>query len=232
MFNVKKYERKADTLTYNEMGYTSDHYDVEIKSGIFDQSKDFKGIIFEVQVRTFCQHAWADLNHGLTYKKDGLTEDIKRRVFRLTSLFEIADDEFDSMNKFLLDLPTNEAAMILKTIEGKFYKFAKRPYNKELSLDNISNLVNIIPEDERSNKAKLIKDIKDFIESNEKYIQNIYSSNDIKPINFLGNQPEAILVSFLLEKYYYNVISEWENYYPIDDLNDISIAYGKPITIT
>lgn len=50
-------------------------------------------IQFELQIRTIIQDAWSVLDHKIKYKKS-IPLSLKRRINRLSALFEIADDEF------------------------------------------------------------------------------------------------------------------------------------------
>lgn len=86
--------------TAAEFGYKSTHYVVSLNPGratLLEWSglADFKA---EIQVRTVLQHAWAAISHKLQYKRE---EDVpavlKRKLFRLSALFELADDEFVSL---------------------------------------------------------------------------------------------------------------------------------------
>ncbi|MBI3558371.1 MAG: GTP pyrophosphokinase family protein [Deltaproteobacteria bacterium] len=57
---------------------------------------------FEIQIRTILQHAWAEVEHDLAYKANGLTPlAIRRRFSRIASLLEIADEEFVSIRRDL-----------------------------------------------------------------------------------------------------------------------------------
>jgi putative GTP pyrophosphokinase len=52
----------------------------------------------ELQVRTVLQHAWAAVSHKLQYKReDDIPVQLRRKLFRLSALFELADDEFISL---------------------------------------------------------------------------------------------------------------------------------------
>ena len=106
--NVKKYFReieitdKTDQLekTEDKFGYKSLHMQLELKSrlkSVPDASK-YKGIQFELQIRTVIQDAWSRLDHKIKYKKS-IPQDLKRRINRLSALFEIADDEFLNIQK-------------------------------------------------------------------------------------------------------------------------------------
>lgn len=48
------------------------------------------------------QHAWANSAHILYYKQDiELPDEMKHRIYRLLSLYELADEEFTKVNDYL-----------------------------------------------------------------------------------------------------------------------------------
>ena len=61
------------------------------------ESVRYAGIQFELQIRTIIQDAWSVLDHKIKYKKS-IPQSLKRRINRLSALFEIADDEFLRIN--------------------------------------------------------------------------------------------------------------------------------------
>jgi len=55
--------------------------------------KDFKA---EIQIRTIIQHAWDVISHDYDYKVEAdIPKELRRRLFRLSALFELADEELD-----------------------------------------------------------------------------------------------------------------------------------------
>ena len=232
-FSVVYYESKSEKLKYNELGYVSDHFEVKIKPDLpyFSQYKHFRELIFEIQVRTICQHAWADVEHALSYKQDiELDEFTKRKIFRLTSLLEICDDEFDSVNAELLTKPEFIIFYILKKIEGKFYKFAKRRFDKDLSFENITLLKTLLGKN--SEIQSQMKDINDFVLKNEERIEQIFSERQKElRTNIFLTQPEIFIIWYLIENKEFELISHWQNNLDIQELYDLSVMWGKPITI-
>lgn len=83
-----------------EFGYTSRHYVIQLpakRTGLPEWS-ELAGLKAEVQVRTVLQHAWAAVSHKLQYKReDDVPIQLRRKLFRLSALFELADDEFISL---------------------------------------------------------------------------------------------------------------------------------------
>jgi len=61
-------------------------------------AEKFKNIRIELQIRTVIQDAWSMLDHKIKYK-NSIPQNLKRRINRLSALFEIADDEFLSIQK-------------------------------------------------------------------------------------------------------------------------------------
>lgn len=79
----------------DKFGYRSLHLDLKLneKYSKHLKYKKFKDLKFELQIRTIIQDAWSVLDHKIKYKKS-IPQSLKRRINRLSALFEIADDEF------------------------------------------------------------------------------------------------------------------------------------------
>lgn len=88
---------KAEVLASDQFGYRSAHYVVRLKSSrsALPEWRPFADIAVEIQVRTALQHAWAAVSHKLEYKSPGdAPASLRRRLFRLSALFEMADEQF------------------------------------------------------------------------------------------------------------------------------------------
>lgn len=79
----------------DRFGYRSDHYIVRLPHT--DEWQRFAGLRAEIQVRTVMQHAWAAVDHEIRYKAADLPRDLSRRLFRLSALLELADEQFASL---------------------------------------------------------------------------------------------------------------------------------------
>lgn len=120
---------KADGLAPDQFGYVSDHYILKLKDprrGL-GEWKAFADLTAEIQVRTATQHAWAAIQHRLGYKaKEELPRDVQRRLYRLSALFELADEQFsgargaaerahqqyvNDLQEGNLDVPINTASL-------------------------------------------------------------------------------------------------------------------------
>jgi ppGpp synthetase/RelA/SpoT-type nucleotidyltranferase len=93
-------ENSADRgalLKPEEFGYRSVHYVISLSEKRRGLSEwcDFSNLKAEIQIRTVLQHAWAAIDHALRYKKDtDVPLQVRRRLFRLSGLLELADAEF------------------------------------------------------------------------------------------------------------------------------------------
>ncbi len=81
----------------DKFGYRSLHYVASLNKerSKLAEYKKYKGLKFEVQIRSILQHSWAEIEHDLGYK--GETEmplSAKRTFYRVAALLEQADIEF------------------------------------------------------------------------------------------------------------------------------------------
>ena len=93
---------KVDQLDPDRFGYLSQHFIVRLKGARADLSdwKGLKGKWAEIQVRTRLQHAWAAIQHSLDYKNSrDVPKSLRRRLFRVSALLEIADAELDELDR-------------------------------------------------------------------------------------------------------------------------------------
>jgi len=60
----------------------------------------FKGLVFEIQVRTILQHSWAEIEHDKNYKFSGdLPKEFKRRLMIVSGALELIDREFNQLSQ-------------------------------------------------------------------------------------------------------------------------------------
>jgi ppGpp synthetase/RelA/SpoT-type nucleotidyltranferase len=91
---------KIDLLEPDRFGYLSQHFVIQLGDSRKNLS-EWAGLCdlrAEIQVRTVLQHAWAAVEHFLVYKNErDVPKMLRRRLFRLSALFELADEELDDM---------------------------------------------------------------------------------------------------------------------------------------
>ncbi|GEM_PF-428682 len=93
---------KGEELGEDRVGYRSVHYVATFNDDRINlpEYKRFKGLNFEIQIRTILEHAWADISHDRTYKfNNNLTDenDIRRRFALAAASLEMVDREFDRL---------------------------------------------------------------------------------------------------------------------------------------
>jgi len=91
---------KNSDLGPGEFGYKSVHLIISLSQerAKLDEWTSFAKLSAEIQIRSVLEHAWADISHKLDYKAPSqLPLALRRRLFRLSALLEIADEEFKSL---------------------------------------------------------------------------------------------------------------------------------------
>ncbi|MEB2776382.1 hypothetical protein SYJ56_13755 [Algoriphagus sp. D3-2-R+10] len=229
-FKIISIEYKQENLDFNKLDYVSNHYDVKIKQNIkeFKNYKEQRDFLFEIQVRTLNQHAWSNTSHSLSYKQEKeLPQKLKRKVYRLLTLYELADDEFSSVNKALKDYRDNQSYTLLRKLEGKFYKYAKIDFDREISLSTLDILLGYL---EEKMIEKVINEIDTFIIINEKKIGRIYNDNRGRFYEILYlSQPEIFVIWYLIQHNPYTIKDNWGNNFEYEDLEQIHTLWGSEI---
>jgi ppGpp synthetase/RelA/SpoT-type nucleotidyltranferase len=103
---------------YKEFSYTSLHHVAYLKPARSEafENKSFEGLKVEIQTRSILQHAWAEIEHDSVYKNENKVGPvISRRFARISSLLELADKEFDSIEQQL----KQEQELIIRSITEK-----------------------------------------------------------------------------------------------------------------
>jgi len=115
---------KRKTLDPRSFGYLSLHYVVSFPD--IEKYKKFKGVRFEVQIRSLLQHTWATIEHDLGYKsRVGIPDELIRSFSRVASLLELADKEFVSIK--------NELSKYEKDLHNTIKMGANMPGNTQLN---------------------------------------------------------------------------------------------------
>lgn len=88
---------KGAQLKDNEFGYHSVHFVSQFveRRLALKEYEPFRDLVVEIQIRTVLQHAWSVIDQKLRYKRDAdVPSELKRRLYRISGLLELADDEF------------------------------------------------------------------------------------------------------------------------------------------
>ncbi|MCL2638907.1 MAG: hypothetical protein FWD48_11140 [Oscillospiraceae bacterium] len=91
---------KTKKLKEHEVGYQSVHYVLKLNATRLSlpENKSFADKVFEIQIRTLLQHAWAENEHDNGYKFAGeLPSKIKREFYLIAATLELMDMEFQKL---------------------------------------------------------------------------------------------------------------------------------------
>lgn len=122
---------KSEAMDPDRFGYLSVHYVISLSRGRarLTEWKPFARLKAEIQVRTVLQHAWAAIDHKLRYKAAReVPTNLKRQLFRLSALLELADEEFSQLRE------RSEA-----TTEEYVSDVQRGEYDIELNLDSLDS---------------------------------------------------------------------------------------------
>ena len=100
--DVARSTDKGQQLEVDQIGYRSFHFICGLgeKRVALPEFAAFKGRVFEVQVRTILQHAWAEVEHDRNYKFSGvLPSQLARRLYLISGLLEVGDRELNQLSR-------------------------------------------------------------------------------------------------------------------------------------
>lgn len=124
---------KRATLDPDRFGYLSRHYILSLNSTRADLAEyaRFKGEIFELQIRSILQHAWAEIEHDLGYKtRESLPAEMRRQFSRLAGLLELADEQFEALR--------DKSAAYSEKVQSDI---ARHPDSFEVNQITVKNLI-------------------------------------------------------------------------------------------
>lgn len=101
VFEVRRsVDKTAQTRVSGSFGYGSHHLILRVPPArVTPVLQAYAGREFEVQIRTVLQHAWAEFEHDIRYKRRGntgkLAPEVDRAFTLAAGLIELADQQFD-----------------------------------------------------------------------------------------------------------------------------------------
>ncbi|QSH93187.1 (p)ppGpp synthetase [Treponema medium] len=122
-FTVREVERKGADRTFREFGYESTHVLADIPESFKVGLLLPDNLIFEVQIRTILQDAWAEVEHELIYKFEFSPFDfpLKRKFASINASLSLADILFqeirDAQNSLNTELDKRREQFYLRADE-------------------------------------------------------------------------------------------------------------------
>lgn len=101
-FSVIEEESKGAEHSFREFGYDSTHLLINIPDNSAIVEIPYTKRVFEVQLRTILQEAWAEVEHELIYKASlsFLTEPIRRKLAALNASLNLSDIIFQEIRDY------------------------------------------------------------------------------------------------------------------------------------
>jgi ppGpp synthetase/RelA/SpoT-type nucleotidyltranferase len=126
-------ERSVDkraALDPDRFGYLSLHYIAQLNQNRSQlvEYRTYAGVLFEVQIRSILQHAWAEIEHDRGYKSEAeVPRAVRRRFSRLASLLELADDEFLGLRNELAHIHRSRPRSLATDLQSEIELLLARP---------------------------------------------------------------------------------------------------------
>jgi ppGpp synthetase/RelA/SpoT-type nucleotidyltranferase len=183
---------KSVELKENEMGYLSVHFiaRLNLSRRELPENKYYTEKVFEIQIRTLLQHAWAEIEHDNSYKFSGvLPSEIKRRFYLIAGALELMDREFQRLSD---DLADYKEKVIQDTKEGHLDIEINSTSLDEYLVEKLKDYDQIVQKSGHPG-SKVIQELKDFGITTIRDLDLI-----ITPLmNDLRSFPEANFTRFL-----------------------------------
>lgn len=226
LFDCRNLERKLEKLEQEDrLGYASIHMDVRLKQDDPDAANhQLANYWAELQIRTLGQNLWSEMTHDSFYKNDEtlgtLPAGSRRRVNLMAGLIEVADREFDRLNK---EMPLNLPAELYKALERHYYKLTAQRPDVQLSLDVIALL---LPLYGALGLLEIRNLIDDFFKNHESVLHSVYAEAEEWTASAFLYQPEMLMIYERLEADQVAARRVWNTRFPEPELERIANACG------
>lgn len=236
---------KSKMLEVDEFNYASVHYVVSLSDSRKDlpEWKNYADLKAEIQIRTILQHSWAGISHKIAYKSEkDAPRELRRRLFRLSALLELADEEYSSLRSNIQRIEKEYSSEI-----------GKDNLDIEIDLSSLESYLALTDECEKWSNIAMNAGFSQFISKdtpenfNENFLKILQLMNikSLKELNDIlkdaSNWGESVLKSF------YNMLEDFPEipavpqyilsilvfYSQKDNINDASLDkinfFGIPV---
>jgi ppGpp synthetase/RelA/SpoT-type nucleotidyltranferase len=227
-FDAGTPDRKVDALEYDKNGYLGTHIVAKLtEQQVADTCPEFAGRVFEIQVRTMAQGAWAEVSHAQLYKPPAdVPNALKRHIYRLVALVELFDSEVEA---FLRDAATidgyREATALARMTEVMANLGNTRSPDRRLTSKIAAALVPLYNAD----PSAVARIVEEFAQTREVGLRNIVAEAEQleeQDVNPLLAQPELPLICERLEIDRVNLEHAWPPDIPFEWLDDLAEKWG------
>ena len=170
---------KAELQGPGEFGYLSCHL-IVVPNEHWLRTPSYRGLDglrAEIQVRTLFQHAWAELSHELSYKKEEqVPRQFRRQLHQLSAMLENLDYQFDALH----EQKSAYGTLVSEEAEesGRF------DTDQEVNIDTLQALLDFYFPNrhrDRTSMTTLLEDIARVDISLHELVEGIETATDILP---------------------------------------------------
>lgn len=223
LFDCFELDRKQNRLKADAVGYLSTHIQLRLRA---DDPRvvDYGGLCVELQVRTLGQHLWSEMSHDTVYKNDEALAEIplsfRRRLNLMAGLIEVADQEFNRLDK---EIPRSVVVDAYAAMERHYFKLATARPDIDLSLRIIALMVPLygsVP------ATEIVRRLDAFFDDHEEVLKEVYAHANPEDASVLLYQPEALMLFELLEADPWAVRRQWSTQFPEPELERVANTFG------
>ena len=189
-------EDKQESREPSELFYPGVHFQVVVPvTSLFTG----EAIECEIQMRTKAEDLWSVPSHKILYK--GViapSRQTERRMWRLSALIEVFDEEVERSMNEVMGAPAYVQATLLSIAEDCYFTVIPVPGVRDLSIEVLSELQEFLPDGDETSGYR--KELEAFTNSNRDLLKEIYakygesSEFEANPKYWLFTQPESIII--------------------------------------
>jgi hypothetical protein len=184
---------------------------------------EYAGYRAELQIKTLGQHLWSEMSHDSVYKNDDmlavLPVGFRRRVNLMAGLIEVADQEFNRLNR---ELPLSAAGQLYKVMERHYYKLTTNRPDPELSLQVIDLLLPLYGGDVH----QITQQLDSFFETHQATLHSVYAQQEEWKTGAMLYQPEVLMIYERLEADQLATRKTWNTRFPEGELERVANSLG------
>ena len=193
---VIREEDKGESRDASELFYPGIHFQVNVPTIALTTGDTIE---CEIQLRTKAEDLWSVPSHKLLYK--GVispSRRTERRIWRLSALIEVFDEEVERAVNDVIGAPNYAQATLLSIAEDSYFTVIPAPGDRDLSLEVLLALSAALPIADDVGRYR--EELESFTRDNRVRLKEIYSKYgegsefEANAKYWLFTQPESIVI--------------------------------------